>query len=208
MIGDVTPSVLRLLSVCAVILAVAGCSTDSAQSSPDDPEASECSADADSTPVPSVAPFGTIPDYAQISVTINGLPSGTITPGAAPAEVDVTLCNDSPVDYPAVGVVLVLTSCSCTTHPMGIATGTIDRFDAATDTWVALPYPTMGGGMDYLGTFTDVQDLPKGTSLTVKYRVALDATMTDGDGGLEAAAVLPDPIAEIGGDELQFAVVS
>lgn len=226
------------LALCAAaVLVIAGCSTDSADSSSetvtvtatpsssasgssnattataappsglDDPLPSECSANAESTPVPSVEVFGTVPDYARISLTINGLLSGTVTPGATPTEVDVTLCNDSPVDYPAVGVLLVLTNCTCTDHPMGFPTGTIDRFDAASNSWVALPHPVVGGGMDYLGTFTDVQPLPKGKSVTVKYRVALDASMTEGDGGLEAAAVVPDPLFEIGGDEMQFAVL-
>lgn len=174
---------------------------------PNDPVASECGANAESTPVPSFEPFGPVPDYAEVSVTLSGLLSGTITPGGAPAEVDVTLCNDTPVDYPEVGVVLVLTNCTCTTHPMGLPEGSIDRYDEATGSWVALPHPVVGGGMDYLGTFTDVQPLPKGKQVTVKYRVSLDASMTDGDGGLEAAAVVPNPVVKIGGDEMQFAVV-
>lgn len=219
----------RALALCTAVIAVAGCSTNSAgspetvtvtatpsstavttaatPSASDAPPASECSANADSQPVPNVEMFGTVPDDARISLSINGLSSGSVTPGAAPTEVDVTMCNDSPVDYPSVGVLLVLTNCSCADNPMGFPTGTIDRFDAATNTWVALPHPVVGGGMDYLGTFTDVQPLPKGKAVTVKYRVALDASMTEGDGGLEAAAVVPDPLFEIGGDEMQFAVV-
>lgn len=174
---------------------------------PNDPVASECGANAESTPVPSFEPFDPVPDYAEVSVTLSGLLSGEITPGGAPAEVDVTLCNDTPVDYPSVGVVLVLTNCTCTTHPMGLPDGSIDRYDETTGSWVALPHPVVGGGMDYLGTFTDVQLLPKGKQVTVKYRVSLDASMTEGDGGLEAAAVVPNPVVKIGGDEMQFAVV-
>lgn len=224
----------RIVLCTAAVLAIAGCSSTSTTSSPetvtvtatpsaattttatsiappptgglDDPLPSECSANAESTPVPKVDMFGTVPDYARITLTLTGLPSGSITPGAAPSEVDVTVCNGTPVDYPSVGVLLVLSHCTCADNPMGFPTGTIDRFDAATNSWVALPHPVVGGGMDYLGTFTDVQPLPKGKSVTVKYRVALDASMTDGDGGLEAAAVVPDPLFEIGGDEMQFAV--
>lgn len=192
----------------ATTSATAGAQTTSGTAGPNDPVASECSANAESTPVPSVEPFGSVPDYAEVTVTLTGLLAGTITPGAAASEVDVTLCNETPVDYPAVGVVLVLTNCTCTTHPMGLPVGSIDRYDATTDSWVALPQPVIGGGMDYLGTFTDVQPLPKGAQVTVKYRVSLDASMTDGDGGLEAAAVMPDPLVKIGGDEMQFAVVS
>ena len=174
---------------------------------PNDPVASECGSNAESTPVPSVEPFGSIPDYAEVTVTLSGLLSGTITPGGPPTEVDVTVCNETPVDYPAVGVVLVLTNCTCTDHPLGIPVGAIDRFDDATDTWVALPHPVVGGGMDYLGTFTDVQPLPEGKQVTIKYRVSLDASMTEGDGGLEAAAVMPDGPVKIGGDEMQFGEV-
>ena len=44
----------------------------------------------------------------------------------------MTLCNNSPVDYPNVGVALVLTRCSCATDPTGLPVGTAERFDAAT----------------------------------------------------------------------------
>jgi hypothetical protein len=189
----------------------ASSSTSTATAAPpsglDDPLPSECSANAASAPVPTVEDYGSIPDDARITVTLTGLLSGSVTPGAAPTEVDVTLCNESPVDYPAVGVLLVLTNCTCADNPMGFPEGSIERFDAAANAWVALPHPVVGGGMDYLGTFTDVQAFPRGKSVTFKYRVALDASMTEGDGGLEAAAVMPSPIAKLGSDEMQFGVV-
>jgi hypothetical protein len=52
--------------------------------------------------------------------------------------------------------------------------------------------------MDYLGGFTDVQELPKGKAVTLRYRIALDAWMTEGKGGVEATAVMPDPLVQIG----------
>jgi len=52
--------------------------------------------------------------------------------------------------------------------------------------------------MDYLGGFTDVQELPKGKAVTLRYRIALDAWMTEGKGRAEATAVMPDPLVQIG----------
>jgi DNA-binding beta-propeller fold protein YncE len=135
---------------------------------------------------------------------MSGIPSGTIKPGDPPAEVEVTLCNNSPVDYPKVGVVLVLTRCGCATSPHGLPKATADRFDPATGRWIPLPHPVMGTGMDYIGTYENVQELPKGKSVTLKYRVALDASMIDGHGGLEAVAVIPEDLALIGKANLPF----
>ena len=111
-----------------------------------------------------------MPANARISVALSGIPSGTVKPGDPPTEVDVTLCNDSPVDYHKVGVVVVLTRCSCAITPIGLPEGTGERFDPATGRWVKLQHPVIGTGMDYLGGFTDVQELPKGKAVTLRYR--------------------------------------
>ena len=137
---------------------------------------------------------------------MSGIPSGTVNPGDPPTEVDVTMCNNSPVDYPKVGVVRVLTRCSCATEPIGLPEGTAERFDQATGGWTKLEHPVIGTGMDYLGGFTDVQELPKGKAITLRYRVGLDASMIDGKGGVEATAVIPDPLVQIGKADLPFTV--
>ena len=71
-------------------------------------------------------------------------------------------------------------------------------FDPATASWIKLQHPVIGTGMDYLGGFTDVQELPKGKAVTLQSRIALDAWMTEGKGGVEATAVMPDPLVQIG----------
>lgn len=93
---------------------------------------------------------------------MSGIPSGIIKLGDPPAEVEVTLCNNSPVDYPEVGVVLMLESCSCATTPNGLPKATADRFDPATGDWIPLKHPVVITGMDYLGGYENVQPLPKG----------------------------------------------
>jgi len=118
----------------------------------------------------------------------------------------VTLCNDSPVDYHKVGVVLVLTRCSCAITPIGLPDGTGERFDPATGRWVTIEHPVITTCMDYLGGFDDVLDLPKGKAVTLRYRVALDASMIDGKGGVEATAVVPDPLVQIGRADVPFTV--
>ena len=79
---------------------------------------------------------------------------------------------------------------------MLIPTGTVERFD-----------PAEGGGMDYLGTYSNVQALPNGKALTLRYRIALDAAMNAGEGGLSATAVTPEPLVQLGRADLPFAVV-
>ena len=169
-------------------------------------QAGGCEVNASSAPLPTAEPYGPVPAGARISVAMNGIPSGTIKPGDPMTEVDVTLCNNSPVDYPKVGVVFALPRCSCATSPMGLPGATADRFDAATGKWIKLHHPVMGTGMDYLGGFTDVQPLPKGKVVTLKYRFALDASMTDGRGAVEATAVMPEPLVQIGKADLPFVV--
>lgn len=156
--------------------------------------------------VPSVKPYEVVPAGSRISVTLSGIPSGTVKPGAEPTEVDVTLCNDSAVAYPKIGVVLVIKRCSCANNPLGIARGTVESFDPSTNAWVKLPYPEMGTAMDYIGAHSNVQELPKGKVVTLRYRVALDASMTDGIGGVQAAVVVPKALAQIGRADLPFMV--
>jgi hypothetical protein len=158
--------------------------------------------------VPTAEKYDPVPADARISVALNGIPSGTVKPGGPPTEVEVTLCNNSPVDYPEVGVVLALTRCSCATSPMGLPQGTAERFDPVAGSWIKLDHPVMGTGMDYLGGFTNVQELPKGKALTLRYRIALDASVTDGKGGVDATVVIPDPLVQIGKADLPFTVVA
>lgn len=166
----------------------------------------DCAVNPASAPVPTVEPYGTVPEEARISTTVTGVPSGRVSPGGAPAEIDVTMCNDTAVDYPNVGVVLALSHCSCATNPMRIPQGTVERYDEGSGTWIPLKHPVVGGGMDYLGGYANVQPLPKGKVVTLRYRIALDASMTEGDGGVQAAAVVPEPLNQIGSAELRFSV--
>ncbi len=204
----------------AATISIAACSTTTpgptttatskpAATSPSTPaagQATSCAVNPSSAPVPTAEKFDPVSPDARISVALSGIPSGTIKPGDPPTDVEVTLCNNSPVDYPKVGVVFVLTHCSCAIYPSGLPQGTADRFDPATGSWIKLDHPVMGTGMDYLGGFTNVQELPKGKTVSLKYRVALDASMTDGEGGVQATVVLPDDLVQIGKADLPFTV--
>jgi hypothetical protein len=147
-----------------------------------------------------------VPEVGRISVTMSGLPSGTVTPGDPPVEIAVTACNDSPVSYSEVGVVVVLDHCSCAPGPTGIPAGTVEYFDQALGGWTKVAHPAAGMGMDYLGQFANAQELPKGQSFTVRYRIALDASMTAGDGAVSATVVTPYPLNQIGTASLPFTV--
>jgi serine/threonine protein kinase, bacterial len=181
-------------------------SKPAASSGPAAGQATSCAVNPSSAPVPTAEKFDPVSPDARISVALSGIPSGTIKPGDPPTEVEVTLCNNSPVDYPKVGVVFVLTQCSCAIYQSGLPQGTADRFDPATGRWIPLGHPVITTGADYLGGFSDVQELPKGKQVTLKYRVALDASMTDGKGGLEATVVVPNDLVQIGKANLPFTV--
>jgi serine/threonine protein kinase, bacterial len=169
-------------------------------------QATSCEVNPSSAPVPTAEKYEPVSADGRISVALSGIPSGTLKPGDPPTEVEVTLCNNSPVDYPKVGVVLVLTQCSCAIYPNGLPEGTADRFDPASGRWIPLGHPVITTGADYLGGFSDVLELPKGKAVTLKYRVALDASMTDGKGGVEATVVVPDDLVQIGKADLPFTV--
>jgi hypothetical protein len=195
-----------------VLSAVTACSTTTTAAPPTTTgtsvPAGSCQVNPANAPVPTATAFQSVPKADTISVATSGIPSDTVTPGSAPTEVDVTLCNDSPVSYPAVGVVIVLDHCSCAPNPNSIAKGTVERFDAATGDWTELDHASAGTGMDYLGTSTNVQPLPKGKTVTLRYRIALDASMTAGKGGVSATAVIPDGPYQIGGAGEQFTVAA
>ena len=201
----------RVLAVfAAAAISLSGCSTEASQPTPTisaEAQDGECALSAQTSPMPTAEKYGPVPASARISVTMDGLPSGTVKPGDPPAEVSVTLCNNSPIDYPAVGLTTVLTRCSCATSPMGLPEGRIERFDSASQTWVPLRHPIITTGMDFLGGFTDVQPLPKGKTVTVRYRFTLDPSMTAGKGSFETIAVVPDALVEIGKADLPFTVL-
>jgi sugar lactone lactonase YvrE len=200
-------------SVVAATIGVAACSTSTpgaGQSTSSGKQGAagggNCQVNPATAPMPTAEPYEPVPAADRISVTLSGITSGIVTPGSAPTEVDVTLCNDSPVDYPKMGVVLVLQRCTCApASRMQITEGTVERFDPATNSWTKMKYPTMGTGMDYVGTYPDVLALPKGKTVTYRYRIALDASMTDGKGGVSATAVDADgKPTQIGKADLPF----
>ena len=147
---------LALIASLAATISVTACATNAPGStttvagetaSPSAAAASRpgsCQVNPSSAPMPTAEQFEPVPADARISVTMTGIPSGTVKPGDPATEVDVTLCNNSPVDYPKVGVVLVLTRCSCAITPIGLPEGTAERFDPAAGTWIKLDHHRHG----------------------------------------------------------------
>jgi hypothetical protein len=203
----------------AVLLMPTGCSMSTPAGSPRATTAyavtpvgvgtAGCTLNPATSPVPKPAGFRWVPKADEISVTMSGIPSGRVQPGAAPTEVEVTLCNDSPVDYPSVGVVVVLDHCDCASGGAQITVGTVEFMDPVTGVWTQLPHPSAGTGMDFLLTATNIQALPRGAVVTLHYRLALDRSMDDVRGsGVSATAVMPDGPNPIGGAGLSFTVSS
>lgn len=164
----------------------------------------DCAVNPADLPVPSAEPFAFLPAQYAVQVKIAGAPK--VVKVGKTVEVEVTLCNNSPVAHPEVGLVFGIERCSCAEGPLHLSRGTAQRFDAASGSWVALPHPAMGTGMDYLTEFTDRQPFPKGKKVTVRYRFTLDRSMGEGDGGITAVAVMPQVPATISTARAPFAV--
>ena len=70
-----------------------------------------------------------------------------------------------------------------------------------------MEHPGRGrGNGPNLSGYANVQELPKGKSVTLRYRIALDASMNDGKGGVSATAVTPEPLIQLGRADLPFTV--
>jgi hypothetical protein len=150
----------------------------------------ECAVNPADAPVPPTAPYTTLPGRYGVQVKIAGVPD--VVKVGKPVEVQVTLCNNSPVAYPEVGVVFGIDRCSCAGGPSYISRGTAAWFDTASGSWIDLKQPVLGTGMDYLSQFSNRQPLPKGKKVTVRYRFTFDKSMGEGDGGVVAAVVTTD----------------
>jgi hypothetical protein len=121
-------------------------------------------------------------------------------------EVDLTVCNNSPVAYPQVAFVFALDHCGCGSSPNGIASGTVQRYDDAGGAWVTVGNSHTGLGRDYLGVFGGQRPLPKGKAVTVRFRFNYDPSMTSGQGGVIGAVVTPDGPHVLGEATLSFTV--
>ena len=163
-----------------------------------------CKVNPANDPVPTADPYEWVPKQDTVQVGLSGVPSGAVRVTGAPVEVDLTVCNNSPVAYPQVGFVFALDHCSCGSKPNGIANGTVQTYSRGQ--WVTVPNAHTGLGMDYLGVFTNQQPLPKGKAVTVRYRFNYDPSMTSGKGGVIGAVVTPDGPHVLGDATLSFTV--
>ncbi len=58
-----------------------------------------------------------------------------------------------------------------------------------------------------MGAYENVQEFPKGTAVTLRYRLALDASMTNGEGGVAAYPMNADgSLNQLGTARLPFNV--
>src|SRR5262245_2808495 len=96
----------HILIATAAAVMLAGCSQGTPNAGPTTTAvgkpAPSCAVNPSSAPVPSAEELRPVPEFARISVALSGIPSATVKPGDPPTEVDVTLCNNSPVAYPEV----------------------------------------------------------------------------------------------------------
>jgi sugar lactone lactonase YvrE len=190
----------------ATVLGVGACSTTAHSSGPSTATpAARCQTNPADAAVPTAESYRPVPDVGVVSVSLSGVRSGVVKPDGAPTEVDLTVCNDSPVSYPKAGFALVLQRCGCAPLP-GIPSGTVKYYQPATDGWIAVNpvYKTQDVG--WLTAFTNVQPLPKGQQVTLRYRISLDTSMTDGAGGVTAAVLNADGLTQIGAADLPFTV--
>jgi hypothetical protein len=157
--------------------------------------------------LPHVDELQSVPVADRVRVRIGGLPANSrLVAGGKPVEFTVTVCNNSPVNYPSIAPAVVSDRCECAPGPVYIPKGTLERFYPATGTWHTADEFSMGTGMDYLMVAEPVTPLPKGKEITYRYRIAYAAGMTAGQGGISATAVgLPNHI-QAGVADLPLAV--
>jgi hypothetical protein len=165
---------------------------------------SNCAVNPADVPVPPADPYTTLPAKYGVQMKITGVPD--VVKVGKPVEAEVTLCNNSPVAYPEVGVVFMMDRCGCAQGPLHLSRGTVQRFDAAGGSWVDLEHSSVGTGMDYLSAFSNQQPLPKGKSVTVRYRFTFDRNTGEGEGGVIAAVVTTDGPMKISETRAGFAV--
>lgn len=164
----------------------------------------KCEVNPADAPVPPADPYTTLPAKYGVQVKIAGAPD--VVKVGKPVEVEVSLCNNSPVAYPEVGVVFMMDRCTCAQSELGISKGTVEWYDATSGSWIATEHAGVGTGMDYLSVFSNKQPLPKGKTVTVKYRFTFDQSTGDGDGGVIASVVTTDGPMQITGQHAKFAV--
>jgi hypothetical protein len=199
-----TPSTPAPTVLTTTASSAAPAKTTSPTATPAADTTTSCKVNPATAPVPTADPYEWVPQADTVQVSMTDIPSHTVQVTGAPVEVDLTVCNNSPVDYPQVGFVFVLDHCSCGSQPNGIAKGTVQAFYH--DQWVTVPNAHTGLGVDFLGVFSGQQPLPKGRAVTVRYRFSYDASMTSGQGGVIGAIVTPDGPHVLGQTELSYTV--
>lgn len=157
---------------------------------PTKPPAPSCPVSPKTVALPSVGELSYVPLADQVQVRIGGLPANSkLVAGGRPVEFTVTICNNSPVNYPSIAPAVLADHCSCAPPGPSMPHGTLERFDPASGTWHQLDEFAVGTGMDYLATTQPATPLPKGREITYRYRIAFAADLSAGQGGISATAV-------------------
>jgi hypothetical protein len=138
--------------------------------------------------MPTADPYMAVPKADQVQVSIGSVPA-TVRVAGAPVEIDVTVCNNSPVAYPQAAFVFALDRGTSAPGELHIPDGTVQRFDNGQ--WVTQQYPHVSNDVGYLGQFADAQPLPKGKAVTIRYRITYAANNVNGTGSVVAAVVTP-----------------
>jgi hypothetical protein len=157
---------------------------------PTKPPAPSCPVAPKTVALPQVNELSYVPLADQMQVRIGGLPANTkFVAGGKPIEFTVTICNNSPVNYPSIAPAVLAAHCSCAPAGPEMPHGTLERFDPTSGTWHKLDDFAVGTGMDYLMTTQPATPMPKGKQITYRYRIAFVADLTAGEGGISATAV-------------------
>lgn len=159
-------------SVCAALVALAGCSA-SAPGSPAAPA---------STPAPAAtgSPAATPAPSGYLTVTIGGLPSHPVLVfGGAALQFTVTLRNAANQPYRNITPLVSIGHSTAGTGPVRIApAGTLAELDAATGTWRPVFYDREGTGTDWwMGDIVQqpAVTLNPGRSVSFTFKIAFSA---------------------------------
>lgn len=164
-------------SVCAALIALAGCSA----SAPGSPAASATSAPAASvTSAPAASATSAPAPSGYLTVTIGGLPSHPVLVfGGAALQFTVTLRNATNHPYRNITPLVSIGHSTAGTGPVRIApAGTLAELDAATGTWRPVFYDREGTGTDWwMGHIVQQPaiTLNPGRSVSFTFKIAFSA---------------------------------
>lgn len=191
-----SPAALAPGLICAVAVALAGCSGGGSLSTPTPGSSATSQAPTAAATQPTQASSPSSPAASGVlKVSITGLPATpSLGYGTAPLQFGVTISNGTASTYHNITVLVWINHCTCLVNPIvpGAPNGTLQAEDTATGQWHSVTYDSAAGGMDYLLSVQQFPGITLGPGATDNYtlRIAFNpkSAQTGGPGRYAAGS--------------------